>query len=421
MIVLIKSSIKLLIRTKIIWLFIIITPILSTIILKSNNNYTSYQDELSSIVELENADEKVAYYGSKGDCVIKIYDASGSELSDYLIDRLADSGMFILCKTDISGEENIDEFIQNHIEFDGNEDRMGAALYITPDFGKKILDGKTAEALTMYVLSDDARIDAFESELTLQLSKMDSFRVGAEGEKELVEGLKNIDDMNPKKDIVSVDTNKARKLTEEQINQKAQMGYAFSFLTLGFVFAGFFVASGVIKEQKNGVFTRVNLSKTSTLTYFTSKFVSVFLVSVLMTGVVGACSFMLDMNDMGMGRITFLILIFMMGLIFSSLSMFVAIMLNDIFSASIASFTLWCTSSLFSGLYFPLDDTSRGIKILSSLMPQKWFLDGTEMIFVGDNKVFGMLICITAAYLILTLSLGGIGLKVRRSTEWGVS
>ncbi len=421
MIVLIKSSIKLLIRTKIIWLFIIITPVLSTMILKSNNNYTSYQEKLSSIVELENADEKVAYYGSKGDCVIKIYDASGSELSDYLIDRLADSGMFILCKTDISGEENIDEFIQNHIEFDGNEDRMGAALYITSDFGKKILDGKTAEALTMYVLSDDARIDAFESELTLQLSRMDSFRIGAEGEKELVEGLKYIDDMNPEKDVISVDTNKARKLTEEQINQKAQMGYAFSFLTLGFVFAGFFVASGVIKEQKNGVFTRVNLSKTSALTYFTSKFVSVFLVSVLMTGVVGACSFMLDMGDMGMSRGTFLILIFMMGLIFSSLSMFVAIMLNDIFSASIASFTLWCTSSLFSGLYFPLDDTSKGIKILSSLMPQKWFLEGTEMIFVGDNKVFGMLICITAAYLLLTVSLGGIGLKVRRSTEWGVS
>ena len=95
--------------------------------------------------------------------------------------------------------------------------------------------------------------------------------------------------------------------------------------------------------------------------------------------------------------------------------------LNDVFSASIASFTLWCMSSLFSGLYFPLDDANSAIKIISSLMPQKWFLDGTEMIFVGDNKVFGMLICITAAYLIITLSLGSIGLKVRRSTEWGVS
>lgn len=421
MIVLIKSSIKLLIRTKIIWLFIIITPILSTLILKSNTDYTVYQDELSSVVELNNADEKVAYNGSKGDYVVKIYDASGSELSDYLIDRLADSGMFILCRADISEEEITDEFIRDHIEFDGNEDRMGAALYITTDFSDKILEGRAAEALTMYVLSDDARTDAFESELTLQLSRMTTFRAGATGEKELVEGLKSIDDMNPKKDVISVDTNKTTKLTEEQINQKAQMGYAFSFLTLGFVFVGFFVASGVIKEQKNGVFTRVNLSRTSTLTYFTSKFVSVFLVSVLMTGVVGACSFMLDMNDMGMSRGAFLVLIFMMGLIFSSLSMFVGIMLNDIFSASISSFTLWCMSSLFSGLYFPLDDTSRGIRIISSLMPQKWFLDGTEMIFVGDNKVFGMLICITAAYLILTISLGGIGLKVRRSTEWGVS
>ena len=250
---------------------------------------------------------------------------------------------------------------------------------------------------------------------------MDSVRAYVSEESELVEGLKTIDEKTPEKDVIAVSTNKARKLTAEQTNQKAQMGYAFSFLTRGFVFAGFFVANGVIKEQKNGVFTRVNLSKTSSLTYFTSKFVSVFIVSLVMTGIVGACSFMLEMNELGMDRVTFLILIFMMGLIFSSLSMFVAIMLNDVFSASIASFTLWCMSSLFSGLYFPLDDANSAIKIISSLMPQKWFLDGTEMIFVGDNKVFGMLICITAAYLIITLSLGSIGLKVRRSTEWGVS
>ena len=418
---LIKSSLKLLIRTKIIWLFIVIMPVLSTVILKSNSEYTAYMDELSRLVELDSADEKVAYNAEKGDYVVKIYDASKSEISEYLIDRLAESGMFILCRADISGEEITDDYIKDHIEFDGNEDRMGAALYIPADFSDKVMDGKISEALIMYVLSDDARTECFESELTLQLSRMDSVRAYVSEESELVEGLKTIDEKTPEKDVIAVSTNKARKLTAEQTNQKAQMGYAFSFLTLGFVFAGFFVANGVIKEQKNGVFTRVNLSKTSALTYFTSKFVSVFIVSLVMTGIVGACSFMLEMNELGMDRVTFLILIFMMGLIFSSLSMFVAIMLNDVFSASIASFTLWCMSSLFSGLYFPLDDANSAIKIISSLMPQKWFLDGTEMIFVGDNKVFGMLICITAAYLIITLSLGSIGLKVRRSTEWGVS
>jgi ABC-type multidrug transport system permease subunit len=101
--------------------------------------------------------------------------------------------------------------------------------------------------------------------------------------------------------------------------------------------------------------------------------------------------------------------------------MFMGIIMNDVFGASVASFTLWCTSSLFSGLYFPLDTASKGIQVLSSLMPQKWFMDGAEMIFVGDNKAFSMVICITVAYIAIIVSLGSVGLKVRRSKEWGVS
>ena len=140
-----------------------------------------------------------------------------------------------------------------------------------------------------------------------------------------------------------------------------------------------------------------------------------------MTGVVGICSLTLDMNDLGMNLFVFLFLIFLMGLIFCTLSMFMGIIMNDVFGASVASFTLWCTSSLFSGLYFPLDTASKGIQVLSSLMPQKWFLDGAEMIFVGDNKAFSMVICITVAYIAIIVSLGSVGLKVRRSKEWGVS
>ena len=55
------------------------------------------------------------------------------------------------------------------------------------------------------------------------------------------------------------------------------------------------------------------------------------------------------------------------------------------------------------------------------MMQQKWFLEGTEMIFVGDNKAILMLICITAAYLVATISLGGLGLKIRRTEAWGNS
>ena len=327
----------------------------------------------------------------------------------------------MLCRVDLSGKDIDDKFINEHLDLDGHEDRMGASLYIPEDFDEKILDGNVAEALTMYVLSDDARNDALESELALQLSRLETTSIYAADEGDIVETLEKVDDMSPEKEVVSVSGSEERSLTAAQVNQKANLGYAFSFLTLGFVFAGFFIANGAIQEQKNGVITRINLTKTNMLCYFTSKFVAAFLICLVMTGVVGICSLTLDMNDLGMNLFVFLFLIFLMGLIFCTLSMFMGIIMNDVFGASVASFTLWCTSSLFSGLYFPLDTASKGIQVLSSLMPQKWFLDGAEMIFVGDNKAFSMVICITVAYIAIIVSLGSVGLKVRRSKEWGVS
>ena len=418
---LVKMSMKLLVRTKIIWLFLVLMPVLSTMILKTNVAYTSFQDDIESLVDIDDADTKVAYYSSNGEYVVKVYDASGSELSDYLVDRLANSGMFVLCRVDLSGKDIDDKFINEHLDLDGHEDRMGASLYIPEDFDEKILDGNVAEALTMYVLSDDARNDALESELALQLSRLETTSIYAANEGDIVETLEKVDDMCPEKEVVSVSGSEERSLTAAQVNQKANLGYAFSFLTLGFVFAGFFIANGAIQEQKNGVITRINLTKTNMLCYFTSKFVAAFLICLVMTGVVGICSLTLDMNDLGMNLFVFLFLIFLMGLIFCTLSMFMGIIMNDVFGASVASFTLWCTSSLFSGLYFPLDTASKGIQVLSSLMPQKWFLDGAEMIFVGDNKAFSMVICITVAYIAIIVSLGSVGLKVRRSKEWGVS
>ena len=309
---LVKMSMKLLVRTKIIWLFLVLMPVLSTRILKTNVAYTSFQDDIESLVDIDDADTKVAYYSSNGEYVVKVYDASGSELSDYLVDRLANSGMFVLCRVDLSGKDIDDKFINEHLDLDGHEDRMGASLYIPEDFDEKILDGNVAEALTMYVLSDDARNDALESELALQLSRLETTSIYAANEGDIVETLEKVDDMSPEKEVVSVSGSKERSVTAAQVNQKANLGYAFSFLTLGFVFAGFFIANGAIQEQKNGVITRINLTKTNMLCYFTSKFVAAFLICLVMTGVVGICSLTLDMNDLGMNLFVFLFLIFLM-------------------------------------------------------------------------------------------------------------
>ena len=415
--VLVKTSLRLLFRAKVFWFFLVITPILSTVILTikfdSSAAYTDKVDE--EIIELDSIDTKVAYFGGRGEYLIKVYDDSGSELSEYFLNKLSHCGLFTVCRADlknpkVNSETVTDELIKKHVDFDGYEDRMGAALYLSENFDKEILEGDASKALTVFILSNDERNAVLESEIKAQLERIKNVSL-----------IEEADRMMPEKEIVSIAGAGSRKLTHDQVNQKTQIGYAFAFMTMGFVFCGIFVAHTAINEQKNGVFTRITLTDARIWTYFASKFVTTFCVAVMITLVMAVCSLTLNMDDLGMNRLQFLFMIFLMGLIFSSLSMLIGILIGDVMSANVAAFTVWCMSALFSGLYFPLKDTSAGIKFVSSLMPQRWFLEGTEMIFVQDNKAYFMLLCITAGYLLVIVSLGTLGLKMRRIDEWGTS
>ncbi|MCR4845872.1 MAG: ABC transporter permease [Eubacterium sp.] len=426
---LVKTSLKLLLRTKAFWFFLLLMPALSTLILKvkfdSSAAYTENNKE--EVVELATADTKVAYYGGKGEYVIKVYDASGTDFSDYLLEKLSKNGMFLVCKADLSEEAANgivnDGYIQRFIDKDGYEDRMGSAIYIHPDFDEKLLEGNVADAVTIYTLSEDGRNEALENEISFQLSKMEGVSLSAESQDKasVMTMIKSADDNLPEKEIISVAGSNGRQLSIKQTNQKSQMGYAFAFMTLCFVFCGIFVAHTSIKEQKNGVLTRITLTKSSTLQYFASKFITVVVISLMITAVMAVYSIVLSPADLGMSRLKFIIMIFLMGLIFNSASMLIGIIMGDVMGANVAAFTMWCLTALLSGLYFPLNYTTTALKALSHMMPQKWFLEGTEMIFVGDNKAFPMLICITAAYLIVILSLGSLGLKIRRTDSWGNS
>ena len=406
----IKSTLKLIFRTWVFWIFIVIMPVLSTAILKSNIEFTAFTGESYKVEELKNADEKAGYYGGNGGCVIKVYDASDSEKSEFLISKLSQSGLFTVCRADISGENINDDYINMHIENDGKNDIMGAAVYIPASFDDMVMNGRYEEAVTIYILSDDERVDVLADELKLQLAKIASDA-----------DLDSFEEFIPERETVNVASAGEVVLTNDQYNQKQTMGYAFSFLTLGFVFAGFFVANTAIREQKNGVLVRINLAGTDTFKYFTSKFISVLAVSSLMTIVVFVCSFAIDTSETGLDRLHYILLIFPMGLIFSSLSMFMGIVMGEVMSACVATFVVWTISCLFSGMYFPITHTTEFIKLVSYVMPQKWFMNVVDMLYIGDGKAYIMLLCITVAYLLLIISLGSFGLKVKRTESWGNS
>ena len=232
-------------------------------------------------------------------------------------------------------------------------------------------------------------------------------------EDEIINNLDTLRDFLPAKETVLLDGTAGRALTNKQLDQKALMGYAFAFLTLGFVFGGVLIAYSVIRERKDMVLTRVKLSLLTDAQYFAAKFICGGIVSFLFAIVTSVITLSIDADKLGMSRVGFFSMIFLLGLIFCSLSLMIGILFDDVMSATVSAFILWTLSSLLSGLYFSLDAAGDAIKTMSYLMPSKWFLDATEMMMLGDNKVYFMILCVTAAYLIVTLGLGSIGIKIR--------
>lgn len=399
----IKSTLKLTLRNKGFWFFLIITPLLSVLILNINqeNNLAYYsKDDAPHISELSNLDDKVAYYRGGGEYVIKVYDACQSELSEYLLNKLAENNMFKVCRVKADGlsKEEADKCAEN----DGINDRMGAALYLDESFDKKAINNED-NAITVYILSDDEREKLLIYEIGQCLGRI---QVAA-----------TMDAALPKEEASLPKDESDNGLTAHQISQKTLMGYAFAFMTLGFVFCGIIVAHTAIKEQKDMVLTRIKLSGIGSYEYFAAKLIVSIIVSMMLTAILGICSFLVDTDAMGMNRLEFIGMIFLLGIIFCSISLLLGSLMGNVMSANVAAFTLWSLSSMLAGLYFPLDYTTKAIKTLSYIMPQKWFVDGTEMILTDDNKAFFMLLCVTVAYLVIIISLGSVGIKFKSSEE----
>ena len=415
MIALVKMSLKLLLRNKGFLFFLIVTPILSTVILSIKMDHTVYSDNSDKelVMELSDYAEKAVYVGDTSACIIKVYDASNSELSEYVLNQMAGTGLFSVCRADVSGltEEEIDAAAKR----DAFDDRAGMLLYLKDDFDGAVLRGNWEQGIKLYAVSEDERQEIFVTELTELLGRIKQVQtIVGDDVIVMLEMLTEIEDELPKKEVVNFAGKEAIELTEKQINQKTQIGYAFAFITLGFLFCGVCVAHSVIEEQNNKVFTRVLLTKLSGKDYFISKFAVAIVISLMQTIVLAVCLSFFPGLDVGMSMISFLFIIFLLGLIFGTLSLLIGVILGDVMSSNYAVFAIWSISALLAGLYFPLDDTTKALKTLSYLMPQRWFMDASELLLVGNKSAYSVVLYVTVAYLIVIISVGGVGLKIKR-------
>ncbi len=415
MIALLKMSLKLLLRNKGFLFFLIVTPILSTVILSIKMEHTMYGDtsDQKVILELEDYTQNAVYVGDTSACIIKVYDASNSELSEYVLNQMAGTGMFSVCRADVSGltEAEVDE----NAKKDAFDDRAGMLLYLKEDFDEAVLTGNWEQGIKLYAVSEDERQELFVTELTDIFARIKQVQnIVGDDITVMLEMLTEIQDKLPEKTVVNFAGKEMVELTERQINQRTQIGYAFAFITLGFLFCGVCVAHSVIEEQNNKVFTRIMLTKLSGRNYFVSKFAVAFVISLMQTFVLAVCLSLIPELDVGMSIMSFLLIIFLLGLIFSTLSLLLGVVLGDVMSSNYAVFAIWSISALLAGLYFPLDDTTEALKALSYLMPQRWFMDASELLLIGDKSAYSMVLCVTAAYLTVIISVGGVGLKIKR-------
>lgn len=411
----ITTTLKLLFRNKGFWFFLLLTPALSLLLfsMKSDSLSMYLNHSCYEIAELKDDSVKATYCRVDNTLCVKVYDGSESQLSEYFLKRLTGSGMFTVCRKhtpELSRSE-----ASKRVDEDVEKDGMEAILYLSPDFDREAATGNLDEAIGLYQVSGDPRIALLLREVKTAFSDITAMSQSYASADEAAEALIKRDAELPVKEVVSVTGKNEVSLTEEQVKEKTRIGYAFAILSLGFVFSGIFVAYSVIEEQRDKVLLRINLSGTRSIVYFTAKFITSIITSLMLTLVLALYITIFKSGDFLIGKLNLIILVFLMGVIFCSISLLLGVLIGNAMSANYAAFTIWSLSSLLSGLYFPLSDTKNAVKMISYMMPQKWFMDSTDQIFTGDSKGYYMVLCITAAYLVIIISLGGAGLKLKKN------
>lgn len=414
MISLIKTTIKLLLRNKGFLFFLLITPIISTVILGLKFDAEIYQDKSGEeIVELERISDQAVYCGDNYAYIVKVYDGAKTELSEYVLKSLAENGLFSVCRADAVGM-GYDE-ITAQAKRDGFNDRCGIIMYLKSDFNDAVMNDRLADGMELFISSDDERTELFETELEDRLSKV--YRTAAicgQDSAKTAEMLDTISENIPKKNITEIASSDGIVLTDKQTNSSVQIGYALAIITLGFMFSGVFAAHTVIIEEGNKVFTRYKLTGNSTAMYFTAKFITVLLMSALQTGILAVCLMFVKGLNIGMQMPVFLLIIFLCGVVIGTFAMLTGILFGDIMSSVYAAFAIWSISAMLGGLLFPIDDSAKVLKAISYLMPQRWFMDSAERFIAGLRGAYPMLIGVTAAYLIIIIGVGSVGLKMKK-------
>lgn len=400
---------KLLLRNKGFLFFLIIVPVFAGLLL--NIKLDSMAKEKSEgIIELKNMEEKSIYERDYNLMPVLVYDKSMTELSDYYLENLSKIGIVELYRVD--AKKLSDTEITENISYHLDKDITVSFLCLSEDFNKKVIEGHTEEGFTLYETGLDER-----EELLYQSLKQSAITFNSAGkgeETETLAWLKKSEEALPKKQVSVLSEENNVGLTAEQSASVNSIGFSIAIVTIAFLYAGIFIAQTAVEEKNNLVYTRIKLTGTGNYLYLLSKFVITLMTGFIQTAIIGIGIALFVKTDFGINIWNYLFLLWLLGIIFCNMSLVMGILMNNVMNASYTAFMVWSITSMLSGLYFTLENAGKILKNVSYLMPQKWTMKAAEDIMAGNLSAYAMIICITAAYVLIIISTGAIGISFNK-------
>lgn len=404
---------KLLIRNKGFLFFLLAVPILSVALLNIRLGAApGSKANVQNVIEQKDITEKIVYDRDYTLMPVLVYDKSMTELSGYFLEQLAKTGIYQIYRIDAT--KITDTEIAKSRKFHLERDVVASFLCLNKDFDQKTSGGRIEDGFIFYKTGVDEREEMLYQSLR-QTAAFFHTAAGNENAEGMLKQLKALEKVQPEKQVTILSNGSTADLTEEQKIDLFSVKISIAIVTIAFLYAGIFIAQTAVEEKNNLVYKRVKLTGTSELTYLLSKIIVTLVTCFLQTVIMGIGIAVFVKTDFGISIGSYLFLIGLLGVVFCNISLVMGMLLNNVMNACYLAFMIWSVSSMLSGLYFPLEEAGKLLKNLSRLMPQNWTVVAAEGIMGKDISVYFMILCVTAAYLVVIMSTGAIGLRYSRN------
>ena len=372
-----NSSSKILLRSGGFLIIGILIPLAATLLINIWSGADT-MERIDSVYELPHMDTQMAYLVNFNCLPVKVYDHADNKESRELCYKLVEAGMFQIFRVKCS-DYSMDEIMDSATESALN-DKVGAVLILE----------ETMEDSKLFYIGEDDRFLLFQ--YALKLCFENPYEENGDLPKVTYVTANSGDDVNYYK--------------------TREFSYCVAIASIAFIFGGVLILGTTMTEKQDHVYSRIMLTTATKTSYIMSKIILILGLSFIQTSVMTISFVFFVKADIGISVLQFACILFLQGMIFNLLSVCAGLFCNSMPAAAFLAFTMWSISALMAGTYFDISGASDLYKKVALLMPQRWALLAATKFQNTDHSAYPMIFCVTAAYLLVILVVGILGLKL---------